>query len=292
MISVRTRRGHGPPLGWHLYSALPRKYVDANFASLDAESFYSGATPEPISGDVLTNGSTTDPGAYDVTMLASGLEIIDAGGDSSRQSFPLDFYRFITRAWQGQATAYVNNQAPQYVPPTLDKVLEIDVAMDAVDLDALASDAEGDVLTGSVTSGTLPNGTSITDGVWSGTPDTETSGEFEYTVVDLAGDTSVLEVTWTIFDTIAVPDVVGMDLGTATGTLVAEGLVVADPVLYESSELVAEGVVISQDPVATTEVSALTEVTLTVSTGPEATLNATIAALRNNQRSRRLFRVR
>ena len=64
---------------------------------------------------------------------------------------------------------------------------------------------------------------------------------------------------------VEVPDVVGLTLAAATTDIEAVGLTVASSLLY--SESVTEGLVISQDPAAESEVDAGSEVDLVVSAG-------------------------
>lgn len=66
---------------------------------------------------------------------------------------------------------------------------------------------------------------------------------------------------------VTVPDVVGQDQASATAEIEAEGLVVAVAQAYSDS--VAAGNVISQDPIAGSEVSPGSTVTITVSLGAQ-----------------------
>jgi len=67
---------------------------------------------------------------------------------------------------------------------------------------------------------------------------------------------------------VEVPDVVGQDFESAQRALENEGFVVADPV-QETSADVEEGNVISQDPEAGSDADEGSEITLTVSSGPD-----------------------
>jgi hypothetical protein len=77
----------------------------------------------------------------------------------------------------------------------------------------------------------------------------------------------VWKSVWTQTPPTIVPDVVGLSEADATTAVEAEGLTVTVTTAYSAS--IAVGLVISQDPIAGSSVTAGSAVTITVSLGPE-----------------------
>ena len=75
-------------------------------------SILESASPEHVDNDVIRADLVTSPGGYSVTVYADGTVEYDAGGDDARQSIVVDVLDASTGDMVGEATFYLNNQAP------------------------------------------------------------------------------------------------------------------------------------------------------------------------------------
>jgi hypothetical protein len=253
--------------------ALPRqgKYARASRqlvivdAPADAEGVFLNASPAIVDQDLSSWSLTTSPGSYVLTPQRDGGFSIAAGGDTSRQSFSVDHYDRTLLRWTGNTTFYDGNQAPQVGDPSEVAIFiyPINQAISAEDDGPLATDFEGDTLT--VTDiDALPTGLSRAGNTVTGTPTVKAINRTTTRWTDIVGDYVEGDIT-RIVGTITVPDVVGDDVGAADAELAATYLEIATVEAYSAS--VPVGAVISQDPVASSEVDPGSTVTLTVSLG-------------------------
>lgn len=272
MISVRSRiGGRSAPPGFRLYSASARVYKDVSYSSLPDDSIYQGASPAIVNGDMGVVSATSSPGGYANTLAADGTVSIDAGGDTSRQSFTGDGYDYSLRAWGGLATFYVNNVGPNFVDPSAPNPTVVIRTGEAFTFDilALAEDAEDDPLTVTVSPDSVdtpPTGSSLTDGDFAGTVNAEQTAVITWRWTDIAEDYLELTKTYAFIDQVTVPNVVGETAEDAATIIEGENLTYI--YAYAYSDTIPEGEVISQDPAAATEVDPGTTVTLVVSRGP------------------------
>jgi hypothetical protein len=283
MIStVGLTGGASPPPGFALYSALPRQYTDANFASVDPQSIYAGASPAVVSGDVGTAGLSVSPGSYATTLLASGILSVDLQGDSSRQTLPVDVYYSALKMWgavqtagytaalANQPTFYLNNQAPVF--PDTEPVLALprNQAITPTSLNEYWTDAESDAITVTAIDSLAALGLSV-DGssdLTGTTPDANSvSTGRTMRGTDIAGDTADGDFT-IIVGQVEVPDVEGQEQGSAETEILA-GYLTFDYASSQYSLTVPLGEVISQSPAAGAFADPGSAVTLTVSLGEQ-----------------------
>lgn len=230
--------------------------------------------------DVFDWLNATRPNGHGFVGDDTGSGVEDTNGDTSRSDTDLVAYDESAGTLIGPHTVYFRNNRPVVLISSYGPTLEYNEAMTPVDfLDGTwASDADGDTLTVAVTSGSLPTGTSLVGGVWSGTPTVnEQTFSFELTFTDIADDTSlgVVAVAGSVQDTVAYPDVEGIDYedgtaGDANSILVAAGLVPSlDFQDYDPD--IPEGYVLEQipDPDVTSTVLVGSTVSLKLSLGPE-----------------------
>lgn len=263
----------------------PTDYQYDLLASVSATSPCKELNDIPISptiaaADVAKWSAKVSPGNEDLTVETDcDTSYIDPTG--SWRSATLDVYDTSVGDWMsgGPTTVYYN-----YPDPTCsnDCVLEIDglidgVAFDAVDICAMFADPAGGTLTcTSSDTGTgtgadkRPAGTTVTDGVLDDTGAGPTStgittGTFDVVATNVAGGTATVEVTWTVYDQVAVPDCVAGTLSDCIAA--AEALDLSVSFASQCHATVPALDVLSQDPAATTSVDPFTLVDLVVSAG-------------------------
>lgn len=175
---------------------MPSVVLTEPVTGWDTESIAYGATPPVVTGDTCEYPSATS-GGYALVIGADGIPVIDAHGDSSRQSFDINVYDASAGAYYGTTTFWVNN-----VPPTLkDPDVEIELAlslnapMAELDLSGYLTDAEGDPLR-LVAQTALADGLTLSsNNVLSGIPFTIEEVTTVIRAFDLAGDYVDFSVT-------------------------------------------------------------------------------------------------
>jgi hypothetical protein len=253
------------------------------------DSYNDIADTDIAVSDTVEIDTETNPDSFAWTQGADGSG--EYTGDSTWQYLCIrvqDATAGDYLAWTGSGVCGANylslnfnNHDPTPPEEAPDYAWLIDEAM-SVDLCALFADEDaGQTLTGTHSStgtGTGADkhsaGTSFGgdgDCTLSGTPDTEGSGSFTFTVTDDAGGDAETAVTWAVFDLVQVPDcaTANLDLGACLTLLEAETLSgeVAG-MIY--SDTVPAGSVISQDPAAASEVAPFSIVDLVLSRGAKS----------------------
>lgn len=238
-------------------------------------SFNASATPDIVAGDIGQCDSTTSPGACVITYTATGLYSYPGSCGSTRQTFTCNFYdTSVGDLHADTMSVCVNNASPVATPITGTVVLTKDAAMANFDFATYFADADDATLTyTSSDTGTgtgankRPAGTSIAAGVWSGTPTSATTstGSFTITATDSCGDTDTVDVSWGVYEQVAVPDCSALPLSTCITALDAVNL--DNSFTSQCSATVPVLTVISQDPAASTTVSQFSRVALVVSSG-------------------------
>jgi hypothetical protein len=156
-------------------------------------------------------------------------------------------------------------------------------AMTPVDLNLVFEDADGDTLTFTETGpGTIPAGTSLGgtgNKDWTGTPTTEDeNGEaLTFTATDECGDFGDFDLTVYVTDgSVTTPDVVNDTIATAVSELQAvRPWLASDEQLsatFAYSGSVAANLIISQNPTASSTLTAIQALQVVVSLGPSATV--------------------
>lgn len=250
-------------------------------ASIGTGSFCESVTsPSPAAGDVVEIDSSTDPGAYGVSVF--GTCHLSYTGDDSRQRLCYRIYDDSVGDWMSisspsaqctgtRAALWFNNQAPIFSPASDTLVLKVGVAMTDIDLCARATDAEGDALTGAFTVGTPPTGLGLSGSdncTFGGTPtvENESGTTLTFTATDIAGASADFDLTVYPIDTITEPDCTDVPVGDCTLLLQAAFLDIGN-ITLASSDTIAAGNVISQSPAAGTEQDPGTNVDVVVSRG-------------------------
>jgi hypothetical protein len=245
----------------------------ASIASGSAvEEFNALVSPDLVVGDHLLMPTVTTPGDYTVVLYTDGHIEYDDGEDASRQTAYGWAWDTSAAAWHADDFEYIaNNIEPEGGEP-LELALLVNSAMTPIDLDEHFSDGDGDTLTYSLISGTHPTGVSLASGVISGTPTVE--NEAGVTLVYEADDGYYGTGTKTIFlrplVTLPASDCTTVD--TTQGDCEQEfgsdfNNSISFVIVPEYSETVDADIVISQDPVAATEMAPYTTVSLVVSLG-------------------------
>lgn len=249
------------------------------YTSIDGDSpivtFNTSANPDIVAGDIGQCDSTTSPGVCAITWDNTGLYSYPGSCGASRQSFTCNFYdTSVGNLHADTMSVCVNNSSPVSTPILGTIVLIRSEAMSSIDFSAYFSDADDATLTYTSSdsgegTGTdkRPAGTSITAGVWSGTPTTTDGGTGQFTITgtDSCGDTALLVVDWGVYDTVTVPACVGVNWLTCVSNIEAENLSAIATFACDNSQ--QAGKVISQSPAASTTVNPFTEVDIIVSTG-------------------------
>lgn len=265
--------GYGPNALASSYTLLASVSGTSWLADLNAS-----ITPDVAAGDVVKITTTTWPSAYAWTQSTDGNgNYTDPNG--SRQYLTFDIYDTSAGDWMsgGPATLWFNNSAPVANPDAYnsdDDPLIDGVAMTSIDFKTLCQDGDGDTVTGtSSDTGTgtgankLPAGTTYVDGVWSGTPTSTgtTTGTFTSTCTDPPGDSDTVDVTWTVYDQVTVPDCDGNTLLECDAELSAVDLYGSYSVAC--SDVVAAGLRVSQSPIAGASANPFSTVSAVISSG-------------------------
>lgn len=231
-------------------------------------------SPTIAAADVTKWSTTTSPSGYAFTA-GTDCETQYTDPSGSRQTATIAVYDTSAGDWMsgGPTTIYFNNTAPTCTISnceynTGDSLIN-GVAMDSVAMANWFSDADtGDSLTITY-SGDLPTSTSIDgSGNWTGTPSCasgDTAGAFATTATDEAGDTETVDVTWTCYDQVAVPDCAGETLTACLALMGDENLDVVATFRCDASADALD--VLSQTPENPTVVDPFSTVALTVSSG-------------------------
>lgn len=238
------------------------------------EDFNTATNPDIAAGDYLRADNTTTPGSYALTISAA-CQFIYTGDDSQQTALDTLVYDLSAGDYHADDIDFVsNNHAPVCEEETLVYVFDEDVAIDEIDFNAVCEDEDpSDTLTFAVTAGILPNGLTLSSaGVLSGTPDTEDEAGVAITAeaCDQWDDCDTFSPFLYVVNTVTLPNYVGGSLASATSAHAA-----AFPWQNEELSLIATfscsdeaaNEVISQDPVATTEVTAFDGVSIKVSSG-------------------------
>jgi hypothetical protein len=241
--------------------------------------FNDAVTPDIASPDVVIAPTTTQPGDFALTIEADG--DFEYPGDDSRQS--------------AQNISFYDVSAEDYHADTLD-FWDHDVAIDcddnveilifdedslpaSIDLDDDCTDESQP--TYAVTGGTLHTGFTLTGatGVLSFTYSTEDEAgdSITFTATGEAGDTDTLVRDIYVVDTFTAPTITGANYVDADDTIMGAAPWYGDNLSitfdFVCDEVVAEDIIISQIPVASSEVEEpLQAWSATVSTGPCALL--------------------
>lgn len=265
--------GYGPNSLASSYTLLASVSGTSWLADLNAS-----ITPDVAAGDVVKITTTTWPSGYAWTQSTDGNgSYTDPNG--SRQYLTFDIYDTSAGDWMsgGPATLWFNNSVPAANPDTYsteeDPLID-GVAMTAVDFKLYCQDGDGDTLTAtSSDTGTgtgadkRPAGTTITDGVWAGTPTSTgtTTGTFTITCTDTPGDSDTIDVTWTVYDQVTVPDCDGNTLLECDAELSAVDLYGSYSV--SCSDSVAAGLRVSQSPTSGSSANPFSTVSAVISSG-------------------------
>lgn len=175
------------------------------------------------------------------------------------------------------ATFYINNTPPELDLTTSGDdviVLVKDVAMDAVNFVPSCTDANGHTMTLDFVKGTIPTGLTLSSGELSGTPTVENEAGEAMTLrcTDQGGLVDYETTTIYVLETVPMPEVDDESRTSAINTILTAqpwrlsegdtGITVDDT--CNNSE--AADQVLSQDPVATTEMAAYDAIVLDVAT--------------------------
>lgn len=239
-------------------------------------------SPTIATADVVKTTTTVSPGGETLTTGADcEMQYLDSNG--TRRTTTLDVYDTTAGDWMsgGPTTIYFNNDPPTCV--AADCLYDTGStfingnAIDAVDLTGLFTDSENDTLTITTSdtgtgTGTdkRPAGTTITNGSWTGTPSCasgNTSGSFTVTATDVANDTETVDVTWSCYDQVTVPNCTSpaVTMASCGASLEALNLTPNATLAYDSGTAV--GFVNATSPAAGASVDPFTTVTMTVSLG-------------------------
>lgn len=242
-------------------------------------------SPTIAAADVIKTTTTVSPGGEALTTGADcEMQYTDSNG--TRRTTTLAAYDTSVGDWMsgGPTTIYFNNAPPTCTAAdclydTGTTFLNGEV-LDAIDLTGLFADAESDALvitTSDTGTGTgadkRPAGTTITSGSWTGTPSCasgNTSGSFTVTATDVANDTETVDVTWTCYDQVVVPNCYSpaVTMASCGASLEALNLTPNATLVYDSGTAV--GFVKTTSPAAGASVNPFTTVTMTVSLGSGA----------------------
>jgi hypothetical protein len=255
----------------------PAGYLKMQIASIAAgsavEDFNALATPDLVVGDWYVMPDVTTPGSYAVTLFSDGhIEYAD-GEDDSRQTLDGWAWDVSAGTWHAEEFDFVANNIAPVCGATLEAVLLVDAAMTSIDLNALCTDGEDDVLTFTLDSGTLPTGLSIMDGVISGTPTVEDeAGEtLVYVADDGYGGSTTQELFLLPLETLPATDCTTAETQQGDCEAAFESdfsNAVSFDISTQQHDTIAEGVVISQSPIAGAEMAPFSTVDLLVSLGP------------------------
>jgi hypothetical protein len=256
----------------------PTGYQYDLLASVSATSPCKDLNDIPISptiaaADVTKWPTTTSPSGYAFTAGTDcETQYTDPAG--TRQTATLDVYDTSAGDWMsgGPTTVYFNNSAPACTLANCEfdsgETLINGVAMTSVDTAAWFSDVDTGDTSVITYSGDIPTNTSITDGVWTGTPSCasgNTAGLFTVTATDEAGDTAEAAATWVCYDQVAVPDCASVDVASCSTLASAVNLSIS--ATFECSNLIVANGIISQGTSATTQVNPFTSFDVVASDG-------------------------
>ena len=268
----------------------PTGYQYNLLASVSATSPCKELNDLPISptiaaADVTKATTTVSPGGEALTV-GTDCEMSYTDPNGTRRSTTLAVYDTSAGDWMsgGPTTIYFNNSPPTCAIANCQydtgETLINSVAMSSVDTALWFDDEEGDTLT--ITSSDTgegtgadkrPAGTTISSGVWSGTPSCasgNTTGSFTITAADVANDTETVAVTWSCYDQVEVPNCTSppVTMSACGASLEALNLNPGAALVYDSGTAV--GFVKSTSPAAGASVNPFTTVTMTVSLGTGA----------------------
>ncbi len=245
------------------------KFITQPDGTVGTDSLYDGASPAVTAAELGVHSSVTSPSSYAVLVEPDGDDIIDSFGDLSRQSYAFDLYTWLTDSVDSY-TIWSNNAVPAVVPDAdaedFIRTTAINVAMVDLDINALFTDADDASLTIAATTGAPLTGTTITAGVWAGTPTVYGwPNLFTVTATDIAGAPATAEFSEYVGD--AVADVIDDSQAAGTATLEAQGFTVAVGTAHYSSTI-AEGNIAVTSPAAEVVVEHESTVTIFLSLGP------------------------
>jgi len=228
-------------------------------------------TPDIAIGDVARVDLVTTPSSFPITQLPD-CSLSYAFADESRQYVLYDVFDTSVGSDMtgGPGKIWFNNGTPAFAPPSDFMVLETGVAMTPQNLCDLASDPEGDDLTLTVDPA-ISNGTMAIGGtrncVLSGTPATEVEAgtTYTFTATDIAGASATLTRTIYYFDTVTLPNCVGLGAFDCQSLLTNTNAgLTLNTITFVCGTAANAGTIGTQDPAAATEVDPFSEVDLTV----------------------------
>lgn len=214
------------------------------------------ASPAPATNDVWVLDLVTTPNSFVITPTADGDFTIANGSDESPQTIAHDLYDNSLVAYYGAGTIYVNYFGPGFSGSDV-LAYPLNVAITNLDLTTLFVDPQGNALTVTAID-TPPSGLSVVASSLTGTPDTKAITIWTIRATGISGDYTEGEIT-TITGTITVPNVVGL---TATDASAALNAVYLNAIGNLSGDTV-----ISQTPIATSEVNPFSDVLLAFANG-------------------------
>lgn len=266
----------GLPQGFAKYAGRAfADYYDA--PDVGEVSILTGS--DAIFGDSVAYTIPSVPGAYATVITSEGLVIIQSGSDESRQILSADLYRFILRAWTGDAAIAINDQAPvAFFDLGLDRIYPTGDDPADEDLSLWFADPEADTLEFTLSPDSpdaLPAWISLVGSVLTITdPITPQSIDLLFRATDPYGAYAETAFRAVSASQVLVPDVEFILANEAEDALAAVGLVVN----YAESQYSLEdaNTILSQDPDAGTLVDAGSSVTLVRSLGPVPDLVSTV----------------
>jgi hypothetical protein len=267
------------------YLDAPTGKIFATIGTLDTTSPFYGTGV--ATNDTVVLEAVTSPDNYDISCVSDGTVSFTANGDSARQLIAADAYDYSAGQYMGAGTLIFNNLTPTIGANNLNILLiQRNIALAPIPLNDYAYDAEGDIITATAQN-TLPTGLSVSSSDLIGTP--TVYGQTNTTIqwADQYGATFSNTITIQVGD--LVPDVVGDPQATAVSTITGVASLTANVTLV-SNPNVANGTVISTDPVAATLVRHNSAVEVYVANGSSISITTTSlsSAIRNNYYSAQL----
>lgn len=259
-----------------------KQYTNCTLTNWSGDSLQENQTPAVVVGDIFVTDIKTTPGNYPVTVNGDGTVVINALGDTTRQSFQADIFDASLSTDYGAFTVYINNHAPVVSVQPPDISIFLGNAIPTIAFTAPPSpyvtDQDGDPLTSVLLSGSLPTGVTLANNVLSGIATSIVSNPIVIQFSDPIGATANLTMNLTVGSNATVPNVVGLQLSVAQADITAAGLTSS---FVPQGSTAPFGQIISQSPAAGTNVVGGSNVALIMSTGsltPVQTTITTIAA--------------
>lgn len=227
-------------------------------------------------GDVLVFPTVVSPDNCALTIPDTGLASY-VGCAGSQTALDGLIYDQSAETYIADQDLYLNNPAPTcsapetFAYPIDEAIADIEIGNDPL---AKCRDPEDETLTCGKYSGTEPTGITRSSCTLSGTPtvEDESGAALIYTVHDLASAPAVQQLLIPVIDTLPMVDCITSETAASGCEALAQNtffntLNIAD-FSYLSSDTIAVGNVISQDPAAAAETALGATLTLTVSSGP------------------------